>query len=67
MRSLNYQHIRVSRDEIAGDRPGVYAAITCVGTSPATAVVMVVGDDDGATSGAKDELRQRIAGIIKFD
>jgi hypothetical protein len=67
MRNLNYQHVRVSRDEIAGDGPGVYSVITCIGTNPVTAVVMVVGENGTATSSARDELRLEIAGIIRFD
>jgi hypothetical protein len=47
LRGLHFEHVRFSRDEVAGDRVGVYAAITCVGTRPPTAVVMVVGDNDG--------------------
>jgi hypothetical protein len=44
MRNLNVQNIRLSRDEVAGTSGGTYAAITCVGTSPVTAVVMVAGN-----------------------
>jgi hypothetical protein len=67
MHHLSYQHIRVSQDEVAGDRPGVYAAVTCIGTSPATAVVMAVGDNGGTVSEARNALSKNMAGIIRFD
>jgi hypothetical protein len=67
MRSLNVQHIRLSRDEVAGTSGGTYAAITCVGTNPVTEVVMVGGNDNAETSRMRDALRQKIAGIIRFD
>jgi hypothetical protein len=67
MRNLNIQNIRRSRDEVAGTSGGTYAAITRVGTSPVTAVVIVAGDDQGETSRVADSLRRKITGIIKFD
>jgi hypothetical protein len=67
MGALNVQHIRVSPDEVAGTSGAAYAAITCVGTNPVTAIIMVVGDDGNETSSLRDSLQQKIAGIIKFD
>ncbi|WP_026608216.1 hypothetical protein [Methylocapsa acidiphila] len=67
MHDLNVQSIRVSRDEVAGTSGGAYAAITCIGTNPATAVIMVVGDQDDETSALRDSLKQKIAGITIID
>jgi hypothetical protein len=68
MRAANVQHIRQSSNEVAGTLGGTYAAITCVGTSPrATAIVMVAGDDGGATARLRDTLRGKIAGVVSFD
>jgi hypothetical protein len=67
MRSLNFQNIRLSQDEVAGTSGGTYAAITCVGTNPVTAIVMVVGNDNSETVLTRDNLKQKIAGIKKFD
>lgn len=64
MQGLNYQNIRLSRDEVAGSAPGVYAAVTCVGTNPATAVVMVAGDQVDATRTASETLSKKIGGTI---
>ena len=68
MRTLHFQNIRQSPSEVAGSAPGVYAAITCIGTAPrVTAVVMVAGDNGGATAQARDALRNKIAGIVPID
>ncbi len=68
MRNLNFQNIRRSQSEVAGSSGGSYAAITCVATAPsATAMIMVVGDDGGETARVRDDLRNKIAGIIRFD
>lgn len=68
MRSQNFQNIQRSQSEVTGSHQGVYAAITCVRTAPrATAIVMVVGDDSRSTARVRDELRTKIAGIIRFD
>ena len=68
MQSLNFQNIRRSQNEVAGSSGRNYAAITCVATSPrATAVVMVMGDDGGETARVRDDLRNKIAGMIRFD
>jgi len=64
MQGLNYRNIRLSRDEVAGSAPGVYAAVTCVGTNPATAVVMVAGDQVDATRTASETLSKKIGGTI---
>jgi hypothetical protein len=53
---------------VAGSAPGVYAAITCIGTAPrVTAVVMVTGDNGGTVAQTRDALRNKIAGIVNFD
>lgn len=68
LRSLNFQNIRRSQNEVAGSSGGSYAAITCVATNPrATAMVMVIGEDGGETARVRDNLRNKIAGIIRFD
>jgi ABC-type ATPase with predicted acetyltransferase domain len=64
MQSLNYQNIRLSRDEVAGTSSGVYTAVTCIGTNPPTAMVMSVGDDQNATRSASERLSKRIGGTI---
>jgi hypothetical protein len=68
MRGLNFQRIRRLQTEVTGSSGGTYAAITCVATAPrATAIVMVVGDNDSETARVRDSLRNKIAGIIRFD
>jgi hypothetical protein len=68
MRNLNFQNIRRSQNEVAGSSGGSYAAITCVATAPrTTAMVMVVGDNGNETARVRDDLRNKIAGIIRFD
>ena len=68
MRNLHFQNIRRSPSEVAGSAPGVYAAITCIGTAPrVTAVVMATGDNGGAVAQTRDALRNKIAGIVNFD
>ncbi|PSB20696.1 hypothetical protein C7B65_07315 [Phormidesmis priestleyi ULC007] len=68
MRNLNFQNIRRSQNEVAGSSGGSYAAITCFATTPrATAIVMVVGDNGNETARVRDDLRNKIAGIIRFD
>lgn len=68
MRNLNFQNIRRSQNEVAGSSSGSYAAITCFATAPrATAIVMVVGDNGNETARVRDDLRNKIAGIIRFD
>lgn len=68
MHALNFQNIRRSPSEVAGSAPGVYAAITCIGTAPrVTAVVMATGDNGGAVAQTRDALRNKISGIVNFD
>ena len=68
MRGLNFQRIRRLQAEVTGSSRGTYAAITCVATAPrATAIVMVVGDNDSETARVRDSLRSKIAGITRFD
>lgn len=68
MRGLNFQNIRRSQAEVTGSSGGTYAAVACVATTPrATAVVMVVGDNGPETARVRDSLRNKIAGIIRFD
>ncbi|XGV97067.1 MAG: hypothetical protein ACAF41_30645 [Leptolyngbya sp. BL-A-14] len=68
MRNLNFQNIRRSQNEVAGSSGGTYASITCIATNPrATAIVMVVGEDGSETARVRDDLRTKIAGIIRFD
>ena len=66
MRILNFRNIRSSPDEVAGTSGGAYAAITCVNTSPQTAVVMVAGDNVSEIRSVDQTLSQKIAGIVKF-
>ncbi|WOJ89303.1 hypothetical protein RZS28_16115 [Methylocapsa polymorpha] len=67
MRDLNVQNIRLGRDEVAGTSGQAYAAITCIGTNPVTAVVMVAGEQDGPTGALRDGLKQKVAGIVNID
>ena len=68
MRLSNMQNIRKSANEVAGTSGGTYAAITCVGTGPqATALVMVAGDNGTETMRIRDALKNKIAGMIRFD
>ena len=68
MRNSGMQNIRSSASEVTGTSGRSYAAITCVATNPnATAIVMVTGEDGGETMRVRDVLRQKIAGMIKFD
>ena len=68
LRNLNFQNIRRSQNEVAGSSAGSYAAITCVATSArATEIVMVVGDKGSETARVRDSLRNKIAGITRFD
>lgn len=68
MRNLNFQNIRRSQNEVAGSSGGSYVAATCVATAPrTTAMVMVFGDSGNETARVRDDLRNKIAGIIQFD
>jgi len=68
MRRANFQNIRRSADEVAGSSGGVYAAITCIGTSPRViAVIMVAGDNASEAARVRDLLRDRIKKIVRFD
>ena len=68
MRSLNFQNIRRSGNEVAGTRGSSYAAITCLGTNPnATAMVMVVGDNDDEVANTRNNLSDKISGITCFE
>ncbi|HEX4964916.1 MAG TPA: hypothetical protein VF173_29165 [Thermoanaerobaculia bacterium] len=68
MHALNFQNIRQSASEVAGSAPGAYAAVTCIGTSPrVTAVVMVAGENGNLVAQARDNLRNKIAGIVQID
>jgi hypothetical protein len=68
MRDLNFQNIRQSPMEVTGSRGSVYAAITCIRTTPqVTAIVMVVGDNAGEALRARNDLRDRIKIIQRID
>jgi hypothetical protein len=68
MRLLNAQNIRKSPDEVVGTLGGTYASITCVPTpGNATAMVMVAGENGSETMRFRDALRNKVAGMIKFD
>ena len=68
MRSLNFQNIRRSPDEVAGTTGGVYTAVTCVATNPAAiAIIMVAGNDQAEATRVAGTVRQKIAGIVSFD
>ena len=68
MRQQNFQNIRRSASEVTGSSGGTFAAITCIATKPqATAVVMAVGGDGKETSKVRDNLKKKIAGIMRFD
>jgi hypothetical protein len=56
--------------EVAGSQGGSYAAITCVGrgsNSRAIAVIMVMGDDQGAAVRTRDDLAGRIQRVRRLD
>jgi len=67
MRDLNVQNIRLGPDEVAGTSGGAYAAITCIGTNPVTAVIMVAGEQNGPAGALRDGLKQKVAGIVNID
>src|SRR5215475_9367616 len=63
-----YSSIHKTSSEVTGTKGGAYAAITCIGTTPnATAVVMVMSDQDGSATQARDELVQTIKGVVLID
>ena len=60
--------VRVLPIEVSGTIGSSYAAITCIGTAPnATAVVMVVGPNQGETMQVRDALADHIKGITIID
>ena len=62
--SQNMQGVRRSNLEIAGTRNGVYVAITCVGRGNgqnAMGVIMAMGDNGPATSGARDFIADKLS------
>lgn len=68
MERLHFQNIRVSTTEVVGSIGNVYAAVTCIETTPnITAVVMVIGNNDTETSKARDELSKDIASWTPID
>jgi hypothetical protein len=63
-----YGSIHKTAAEVNGTKGGVYVAITCVGTAPkATAIVMVMSDNDTLASQARDEVIQMIKGYTLID
>ncbi len=68
LNGLGYQNVHVSAVEVAGSKNGAYVAITCLGTpSRATAVVMATGDQGPPVLQARDAVKARIAGMVRFD
>lgn len=68
MQSQNFQGIRRTQSEVAGSSGSTYASITCIGTPRrATAVVMVAGDEGNETTRVRDNLRNQISQIVRFD
>lgn len=68
MHDQGFQNIRRSNLEVAGSRQGVYASVTCIGTTPkATVVVMAAGDDALATTSARDVLFNQITRMVIID
>ncbi|MHC5820457.1 MAG: hypothetical protein ACYT04_32460 [Nostoc sp.] len=63
MQSSYFQNIQVKQSEVTGTSGDVYAAITCLQQTRAyaTAVVMVVGENDGETSAQRDNLTTKIS------
>jgi hypothetical protein len=55
--------------EVAGSQGRSYAAITCVGRggNRAIAVIMVIGEDQGAASRLRDDLAARIQRVRRID
>jgi hypothetical protein len=65
MRSQNFQNVQRSQSEVTGSLGGVYAAITCVRTTPSvTAIVMAVGDDSNQTALVRKVLLSQISARI---
>ena len=61
-------NIRRSTNEVTGSKGDTYVAITCIGTAPrVTAVVMVTGGNNAVTAQTRDQVVQKIKGIIRFD
>lgn len=68
LRVAGFTNIRRSANEVAGSKGGIYVAITCVGTAPrVTAIVMATGGNNAATAQTRDQVVQKIKGIIRFD
>jgi hypothetical protein len=68
MTNLGFSNIQQTPSEVTGLSGGTFASITCIGTQgKATAVVMVVGDNDNETAYVRDNLRNNISRIIRFD
>lgn len=68
LRVGGFSNIRRSANEVAGTKGGIYVAITCVGTAPrVTAIVMATGGNNAATAQTRDQVVQKIKGIIRFD
>ena len=63
-----FASIRKAGSEVTGSKSGAYVAITCVKTAPnATAIVMVISDNDSAATNARDEVIQTIKGVVQID
>ncbi len=68
LRGEGFANIRRSASEVTGSKGGTYVAITCVGTAPrVTAIVMVTGGNNAATAQIRNQVVQKIKGIIRFD
>jgi hypothetical protein len=63
-----YTSVHKTASEVNGTKGGVYVAITCIGTTPsATAVVMVMSDNDASAIQARDEVIQTIKTYTQID
>jgi hypothetical protein len=61
MARSGFGDVRKAGAEVTGRRGGAYMAVTCLPTPRRpTAVVMVVGDDDGRATQARDDVTARL-------
>jgi hypothetical protein len=68
LQSLSFTSIQKTSSEVTGHKGGAFVAITCIGTSPeATAIVMVLDDNDNDAIQTRTSVVDKISKIIAFD
>jgi zinc transporter ZupT len=68
LQSLSFTSIQKTASEVTGHKGAAFVAITCIGTTPeATAIVMVLDDNDNDAIQTRTAVVDKISKIIAFD